>query len=201
MQENSTKQRLLEAVLSLIWENSYGSVGVDEICQLADVKKGSFYHAFKSKSDLASAAFEYYWEQKRPLFDQLFSPLLPPLERLDGYCKSIVSDQQNKQKSCGKILGCPFSSVGCELSTQDENIRQKARELSNRIMKYIESAVRDLMEEGSIEATDATELAKEIYAYATGVLTQAKIDNDAKALERIAPGICRLLGIKTLVHA
>jgi len=200
MQESSTRQRLLDAALSLVWGNSYGSVGVDEICQLADVKKGSFYHAFKSKSDLATAAFEYYWEQKRPHYDQLFSPLLPPLERLNGYCKLIVDDQKQKHKLGGKVLGCPFNSVGCELSTQDENVRQKARELSNRVVKYIESAVRDLMEEGLIEVADAAELAKEIYAYSAGVVTQAKIDNDIKSVERIAPGICRLLGVKTLLN-
>lgn len=201
MQDNPTKQRLLDAALRLIWESSYGSVGVDEICHLADVKKGSFYHAFKSKSELATAAFEYYWEQKRPVFDQLFSPLLSPLERLDGYCKLILEDQKKKHKCGGKVLGCPFSSVGCELSTQDENIRQKSRELSNRVVKYIESAVKDLMEQGLIESGDAAELAREIYAYSCGVVTQAKIDNDIHSVERLAPGMCRLLGIKTLAPA
>lgn len=201
MHEGPTKQRLLDAALKLIWENSYGSVGVDEICQLADVKKGSFYHAFKSKSDLATAAFEDYWEKKRPILDQIFSPLLTPLERLNGYCKLIVDDQKQKHKCGGKVLGCPFSSVGCELSTQDENIRQKARELGTRMTKYIESAVRDLMQEGGVEGGDAAELAREIYAYASGVVTQAKIDNDIQSVERLAPGVCRLLGVKRLVHA
>jgi TetR/AcrR family transcriptional repressor of nem operon len=201
MQEGPTKQRLLDAALKLIWENSYGSVGVDEICQLADVKKGSFYHAFKSKSDLATAAFEDYWEKKRPILDQIFSPLLTPLERLNGYCKLIIEDQKQMHKCGGKVLGCPFSSVGCELSTQDENIRQKARGLGNRMTKYIESAVRDLMQDGLVEAGDAAELAREIYAYSSGVVTQAKIDNDIQAVERLAPGMCRLLGVKRLVHA
>jgi TetR/AcrR family transcriptional repressor of nem operon len=201
MHEEPTKQRLLDAALKLIWENSYGSVGVDEICQLAEVKKGSFYHAFKSKSDLAIAAFETYWEKKRPVFDQIFSPLLTPLERLDGYCKLIVEDQKQKHKCGGKVLGCPFSSVGCELSTQDENVRQKARELGNRMIKYIESAVRDLMQEGFAEAGDPAELAREIYAYSSGVVTQAKIDNDIQSVERLAPGMCRLLGVKSLARA
>lgn len=201
MHESSTKQKLLDAALKLIWENSYGSVGVDEICQLADVKKGSFYHAFKSKSDLATAAFENYWEQKRPLYDQLFSPLLSPLERLAGYCKVIIEDQKQKYKCGGKVLGCPFSSVGCELSTQDENIRQKSRELAGRAVKYIESAVKDLMSEGLIDVGDAAELAREIYAYSCGVVTQAKIDNDIQSVERLAPGMCRLLGVKSLTPA
>lgn len=197
MEKGSTRQRLLDAALRLIWESSYGSVGVDEICHLADVKKGSFYHAFKSKSDLAAAAFEYYWDRKRPLYDQVFSPLRSPLDRLKGYCQAIVEDQQKKHQSLGKVLGCPFNSVGCELSTQDENIRQKSRELSDRVVKYIESAVRDLMGDGLIGVGDAAELAREIYAYTCGVLTQAKISNDINSLERLAPGMCRLLSLKS----
>ncbi|HZZ44154.1 MAG TPA: TetR/AcrR family transcriptional regulator [Tepidisphaeraceae bacterium] len=200
MSETSTRQRLLDAALNLIWRSSYGSVGVDEICQLADVKKGSFYHAFKSKSDLAAAAFEYYWEHTCSRFDQLFSPELPPLDRLTGYCKLIITNQKKQYKIGGKVLGCPFSSVGCELSTRDETVRQKAHELSIRIVKYLESAVHDLMQEGLIETADAAEVAKEIYAYSTGVVTQAKIDNDIKSVERITPGIFRLLGIKNLVR-
>jgi TetR/AcrR family transcriptional repressor of nem operon len=46
----------------MIWESSYGSVSVDDICTKAGVNKGSFYYAFKSKSDLAVAAFERHWE-------------------------------------------------------------------------------------------------------------------------------------------
>ena len=35
-------QRLKQAALDLMWEESYGAVTIDDICQRADVKKGSF---------------------------------------------------------------------------------------------------------------------------------------------------------------
>src|SRR5580658_6014991 len=60
-QENETRIKLLKVAVEMIWESSYGSVSVEDICERAGVKKGSFYYAFKSKSDLAVAAFEYYW--------------------------------------------------------------------------------------------------------------------------------------------
>ena len=77
--ENDTKEKLLTTALELIWENSYGSISVDDICSRAGVNKGSFYYAFKSKSDLAAAAFEDHWNKKRALMDGLFSPQTPPL--------------------------------------------------------------------------------------------------------------------------
>ena len=121
--ESDSKRKLLETAVQMIWESSYGSVSVDDICTKAGVNKGSFYYAFKSKSDLAVAAFERYWESKQPLMDQIFSAQISPLERLNGYCELIVRDQRAKYESFGKMLGGPFCSLGSELSTQDEKIR------------------------------------------------------------------------------
>ncbi len=200
-QESESKRKLLETAMQMIWESSYGSVSVDDICTKAGVNKGSFYYAFKSKSDLAVAAFERYWENKRPLLDKLFSPQIPPLERLDSYCQLIIKDQKEKYQSFGKMLGCPFCSVGSELSTQDEKIRLKAEQMSARQLKYLESLVRDLAAAGLIEVKDASERAQEIYSYVTGVLMQAKIENNVKHVERLQDGVMRLLGIKSLTAA
>jgi TetR/AcrR family transcriptional repressor of nem operon len=46
---NDTRDRLLEAALLLIWEESLGAASVDAICEKAGVRKGSFYHFFKSR--------------------------------------------------------------------------------------------------------------------------------------------------------
>jgi TetR/AcrR family transcriptional regulator, transcriptional repressor for nem operon len=200
-QESESKRKLLEAAMEMIWESSYGSVSVDDICTKAGVNKGSFYYAFKSKSDLAVAAFERYWENKRPLMDKIFSAQVPPLERLDNYCQVIIKDQKTKYESFGKMLGCPFCSVGSELSTQDEKIRLKADQMSQRMIKYNESLVRDLASAGLIEVKDTTELAQKLYSYVTGVLMQAKIENSVKHVERLQHGVMRLLGIKQLSAA
>jgi TetR/AcrR family transcriptional repressor of nem operon len=195
-QESESKRKLLEVAIQMIWESSYGSVSVDDICTRAGVNKGSFYYAFKSKSDLAVAAFERHWETKRPVLDRIFSTQIPALERLDLYCQAVIDDQKQKYESFGKMLGCPFCSIGSELSTQDENIRKKAEQITARLLKYIESLVRDLAAEGLIESRDHAELAQEFVAYLTGVLMLAKIENNVKHLERLKHGIVRLLGVK-----
>jgi TetR/AcrR family transcriptional repressor of nem operon len=200
-QESESKRKLLEAAVNMIWESSYGSVSVDDICTKAGVNKGSFYYAFKSKSDLAVAAFERYWEAKRPILDRVFSPQLLPLERLDKYCQVIIDDQKEKYRSFGKMLGCPFCSIGSELGTQDENIRKKAEQVGERMLKYLESLVRDLAAEGLIESKDHRELAQEVCSYITGVLMQAKIENSVAHVERLKHGVVRLLGIKQPVAA
>src|SRR5438874_9729873 len=84
---SDAKEKLMDAVLELIWTGSYGSTTIDQICERAGVKKGSFYYFFDSKADLAVAAVEAEWERRRPGLDALFSPMVPPLERLRRYCE------------------------------------------------------------------------------------------------------------------
>ena len=104
-QDNPSKIKVLDTAIDMIWASSYGSVSVDDICAKAGVNKGSFYYFFKSKSDLAVAAFERHWEMKRSLMDKVFSPQTPPLERLDQYIQVIVEDQKTRYRAQGKIPG------------------------------------------------------------------------------------------------
>ena len=63
--KSDAKERLMNAAMDLIWENSYGSTSVDAICEKAGAKKGSFYYFFESKSELAVAALEADWQRKK----------------------------------------------------------------------------------------------------------------------------------------
>src|SRR5213592_347381 len=82
---SDAKQRLMEAVRELIWSGSYGTTTIDQICEKAGVKKGSFYYFFDSKSELAAEAFDESWKARRAELDAMFSPTVPPLERLQKY--------------------------------------------------------------------------------------------------------------------
>ena len=194
--EGETKKKLLKVAMELIWEQSYGSVGVEDICQRAGVTKGSFYFAFPSKSDLACAAFEENWQTKRPMLDQIFSAQVGAVAQFEQYADLIVKDQTEKYKTFGKMCGCPYCSIGSELSTQDEKIRHIAQQMVERAIKYLTGAVRAAHDEGLINEKDHAMLAKQIYDFTIGVILQAKIDNDPQALKRLKPGVFRLLGIE-----
>src|SRR5204863_9515207 len=115
---SDAKDRLMKAVAELIWTGSYGSTTIDDICDKAGVKKGSFYYFFDSKADLAAAALDAEWERKRPELDSLFSPTIPPLDRLKRYCEFGLRMQAEIKTKCGCVLGCPLFSLGSEVSTQ-----------------------------------------------------------------------------------
>ncbi len=98
------KERLTDAALDLMWENSYGTTSVDAICERAGAKKGSFYYFFKSKSELTAAALEAEWNKNKTNMDALFSPTVPPLERFDRYFDYVHGRLAELQEKCGSIL-------------------------------------------------------------------------------------------------
>src|SRR3954462_8565574 len=113
---SDAKERLMDAAQSLIWESSYGATSVDDICAKADVRKGSFYHFFKSKSDLEIAAREADWQFKKGRYNEIFSPTVAPLQRLEGFFDFAYHRQAEIQKRTGAVLGCPYCAVGSEMS-------------------------------------------------------------------------------------
>ena len=98
------KERLTEAAMDLIWENSYGATSVDAICERAGAKKGSFYYFFKSKSELAAAALEGDWKKRKVDMDTIFSATVPPLERFERYFDYVHDRLAEIQKSVGPFL-------------------------------------------------------------------------------------------------
>jgi TetR/AcrR family transcriptional regulator, transcriptional repressor for nem operon len=189
-----SKLRLLQTAHQLIWRQSYGSVGVDQICEQSRVKKGSFYHFFRSKSELTVAAYEFHWEQVRLVLDRIFSTQIPAMERLEAYFAHIRRNQTEHFEKNGRVLGCPFASLGSELSTQDEAIRLMAQQISARKCVYLESTLSDAIEAGELPIQDPKLLAQELHFYIVGLIQEAKISNDLAVLDRMESGAYRIIG-------
>ena len=194
------KERLMEAAMDLMWQNSYGAASVDAICERAGAKKGSFYYFFKSKSELAAAALEADWNKKKTEMDSMFSPTVPPLERLDRYFDFVHGRLAELQQKCGSILGCPFMSVGSEVSTQAPVVRETIDRIMDRKMKYFISAVRDAAAQGLIDAPNPEAKARALFACYQGTVAQARIQNDVQLLREFKDVARTVLGVK-MSHA
>ena len=186
----------MEAVLELIWTGSYGNTTIDHICEKAGVKKGSFYHFFDSKANLAATAIETNWQVKRAEMDSIFSAAVPPLERLQKYCDFSFQFQSEMKSKYGRVLGCPLFTLGSEVCTQEDQLRRQVQEMLADKCKYLASAVRDAHASGVIHAPDADDKARMILAYFEGLLTQARIQNDVEPLRDAARGIFAMLGVR-----
>jgi len=197
----TTRDTLLQVAIDLIWNNSYGTVSVGDICERAGVNKGSFYHFFESKSDLAVAAYQEHWKETRPKFDAIFSPQVPPLERIHNWCEFVYNGQKEKLEKYGHVCGCPYASVGSEIATQDEQIRIKSEELMDCGRKYVESAIADAIRLGQVTEIDPVKAARRVHSTFQGMLVEAKVQNNLDMLRDLEPTVMRIIGAKQIVPA
>ena len=195
-----TRERLLETALEVIWEHSYASVSVDDICRRAGVLKGSFYHFFPSKAALAVAALEHRWNhQVAPKMEKAFSKKVSPYERLSRYYDFVYENQRIQRARVGRTCGCSFATIGAEQCRDEEQIRLKTMEVFNRYLGHIVGALEDAAADGSLVDLGkggVLERAQEIFCFVHGILMQARVDDDLGFVKRFKPAFLRISGVR-----
>ena len=191
-----TKEKLLDAALQLVWKEGVGSASVDEICEMSGVRKGSFYHFFKSKSDLIVAALENHFEGAREEFDRVFSPSIPAVERLRGFFDFMVRRQAQKAQQAGRVLGCPYASAGLSASSEEQVVREHVEKIFAIYRRYFETALRDGKADGSMPEKDIPMAVEVVFQIIEGAMAAARIQNSLKPIENMGRAVFMLLGLE-----
>ena len=199
---SETKQKLIATATELIWRESYNAVSVDDICKKAGVKKGSFYHFFPSKAHLALETMDSCMQETKQQYDNIFSATRPALERFELMVQHVIDQQKEISAELGHVCGCPFATLGSELASQDAEVGKKITDICAKKTAYYESALRDLVTEGLIDAdTDIKLKANEIFGFIIGQLIMARISNDLGFIENnLERALFDLLGIEKSVR-
>jgi TetR/AcrR family transcriptional regulator, transcriptional repressor for nem operon len=83
---HESKTRILDAALHVIRAKGYSAARVEDICEAAGLTKGSFFHHFDSKEELALAAADYWIEGTGTFFASApYHAPADPLDRLLAY--------------------------------------------------------------------------------------------------------------------
>ena len=104
--------------------------------------------------------------------------------------------QKQRHKKYEQVCGCPYTSVGGELATQDKKVRLTTRNLIDRHVKYLTSTIADAVMTGVAEPADPDLKARLVHAFVVGLLLRAKIYNDLKILNHLEEAIFSLIGAK-----
>jgi len=104
--QHESRLKLLDAAMFVIRSKGYTATTVDDICAQAKVTKGSFFHHFKSKEELALATAEHFSLMAEGLFSEAtYRKLADPLDRILGYVdfRIMILDGELPEFTC--LLG------------------------------------------------------------------------------------------------
>jgi TetR/AcrR family transcriptional regulator, transcriptional repressor for nem operon len=86
MQHHQSKAKLLDATIKVVRTKGYNATRIEDVCAEAGVTKGSFFHHFKSKDDLALAALDHWKAGSGELFANApYHLAADPLDRVLAY--------------------------------------------------------------------------------------------------------------------
>jgi TetR/AcrR family transcriptional repressor of nem operon len=194
--QSDARERLIRSAAELWHTRSYADVGVSAICEHAGVQKGSFYHFFASKRDLALAVIDEGWQRAGvgEIAPILTGPL-PPLERLIRLFERGIEIQLEIKEACGSSVGCSFGNLAVELGTVDEVLRERLARLFDDWTALIQHALDDAVAAGDLPETDTGQAARAILAYIEGLAVIVKAKDDPNAVADLAPLALRLAGV------
>ncbi|MEV4317306.1 TetR/AcrR family transcriptional regulator [Actinocrispum sp. NPDC049592] len=156
-----TRERIVRAAAKLFLTRSYHAVGIADLCAAADVRKGSFYHFFPSKADLAKAVIDLHAAE----FDKQLTAAQD--EGLYAVAVAVTQVQGRFEERFGRIVGCPFGNLAAELSTTDDELRAHVADVFARWEQRLLAACR------RYDVPDET--ARMILAQIQGLILLAKV--------------------------
>ena len=193
---SDARERLIDEAGRLFHTRSYEGVGVQELCEAAGINKGSFYHFFKSKDDLAAAVIDAQWEAVR---DELLAPTLAddvaPLARIERFFERLARDQRAARRDLGVTPGCPLANLSGELCTHVPKLRRKLARVFDGMRDALEKTLCDAVAAGELpRGTDASRGAEALVALAEGALLLSAAHDDPALVGRVGRLALGLVG-------
>ena len=173
----SAKEKIVEAAEELLREHGFTPTSVDEICRRAGVSKGSFYHFFESKEDLAVAAIDAFMARGAAIMAEGdFTGIDDPVERSLAFLDFL---EERSDDLWGK--GCLIGSLAIEVSRTHPKIREHVERMFEQFLSLSGEALEPLAGQvkGKVDVT-GRDLARMLASVLEGgiVMSRGKSDPD-----------------------
>lgn len=189
-----SRARIVEAALGLFCARGFAAVGTQEICDKAGVLKGSLYHFFPGKVDIALAALEHYGDIMDAAFRAAVGGRARPERKLAKVFDGARAMGDCHKAESGVMYGCLHGNLALELSAVEERVRVCIDAITRRWVATLALVVEELAAAGVIPAGDPLAAGHTLLAYLHGVVLMAKAANDPAIITRMSKQAVGLLG-------
>ncbi len=115
-----TRLRIINEAASLFHHKGYASTGLEELLEHAEVTKGSFYHHFLSKKEVALAVITEIVanQMRRRMIDPVIHSSRPLIA-----IRNVLSRLRKEVSTPDLLTGCPINNLANELALHDEEFQ------------------------------------------------------------------------------
>jgi TetR/AcrR family transcriptional repressor of nem operon len=167
---SETRDLILSEASRLFHEQGYAATSIAEILSAADVRSGSLYHFFGSKTELLEAVLDRYLELLAP---ELLDPVESDTSDGVGRVFALLTQYRPALVASHCRLGCPVGALALEVADISPHIRSLIDryfcEWVARVRGWLGSAGEELPAQA-----DPGDLARLVLAVMQGAAVQAR---------------------------
>lgn len=166
------KDEIIIIAANLMHECGYHNLGIKRVLDEANIPKGSFYHYFKSKEDLALQVIEYHIENTKKIFNQ-FDKSIGGLRDFFNVFFHLIEEMEYKK-------GCPIGNLILELADEKESFREKLLEWNN----FLDSEIYKVLQESKLQdEIDLKKMASFIITSFEGAIMKSKLEKSREPID------------------
>lgn len=194
-----TRTAILEKNYEAILEKGFQGVRTDKVVADLGITKGAFYHYFPNKNTLGYAVVdEIIYPNFVGVWEDSYNKLIKNIDTqaIDVICQTIekiasFSTAENIS------VGCPLNNLIQEMSTIDENFRQKLAAIIDKQYFFIQAILEKGKESQQIKPeVNSNEWSYFIIAGLEGSYTIGKVKNNLEAFQASIKSL--LMALKSL---
>ena len=179
MAKLTAKEKVITASLDLMTTRGFNTTTVDDIVKKAGVAKGSVYHAFKSKEDLAIAALEQYLQNGLAIIsDGPYTKIDDPVDKALAFV-DYLEQRSPDLWSHGCLLGSMAIEVGENYPSVLDQIDRMFKHLENGIACILAPA----LAEKSVVGVTSWDLSLHLLSIIEGSIITAKSHTEPQFLQ------------------
>lgn len=183
-----TRQRLLDASLSVFARHGYERATVDEIVREAGFSKGAFYVHFESKEDLFWAMLEERIAAHQEALRQAIDPSASVAENERRILEAIFS--LGRQDSAWAAMFMEFAAH----AGRNEKVRQRLAAMYQRWHSFTVEMLNAGRDAGRVRKDlDVEFIASVLIAVVEGSIMQSRLAPESMKLDRMVEPLSRLL--------
>ena len=178
-QGSDTRLRIIRAAADLFHKQGVHATSPDDVIEASNTGKGQFYHYFKNKEGLVHEVLQTHLEAIRAGS----APLKYDVESWQDLERWFQAHLQ-LQKSFRMTRGCPFGTIGNEVTENDELIRQDLCLIFEVVKGKLSAFFVRQKAKGSIaKSADVGALADFCIATVQGAMLMGKIERSSRPVE------------------
>jgi TetR/AcrR family transcriptional repressor of nem operon len=176
-----TKERIIEAAAPVFNRNGFVGTSLSDLMEATGLQKGGIYRHFKSKEELAVAAFDHAWRVARKTRWLEVDKTATAIGQLQKFVANFV------EKRTGLVQGgCPVLNTAIDSDDGNPVLREHVRKALRQWTKRIRNIVAAGIKSGEIrQDVDPQAVAAVLISTLEGAIMMTRLQESTQPLEQV----------------